>query len=76
MTSYKTSSGAVATTTTSTAVSRLAKDARRVLGGRGDAVEALEVLDRIDALMAEWREVPNAPIYIWLKNLRQKFGRG
>ena len=76
MTTFTTSSSTVATTTTSRSVSKLARDARRALGGGVDETEALEVLSRIDSLMAEWQSVPDAPIYLWLKNLRKKFNRG
>jgi len=62
--------------TTSSTVSTLARDARKVLGGGVDSMEALEVLRRIDALIAEWRTVPDAPIYVWLRNLRTKIDLG
>lgn len=76
MTTLTTSSGRVATMTTSSTVSTLARDARKVLGGGVDSMEALEVLRRIDALIAEWRTVPDAPIYVWLRNLRTKIDLG
>lgn len=72
MSTYMTGGGTVATMTTSGSVSRLARDARKVLGGPVDAMEAHEVLTQIDTLMNEWRDVPDAPIHLWLNNLRRK----
>jgi hypothetical protein len=75
MMTYEKDNGTVAMTTTSGTVSKLARDARKVLGGRVDRMEAIEVLRRIDALAAEWRSVPTAPIHAWLRSLRTQVER-
>lgn len=64
--------GGVATSTTSGTVSTLARDARRAIVGKVSKMEAEELLRRIDELTAQWRSVPNAPLYTWLKNLRRE----
>jgi len=63
--------GVVGSTTSGT-VGLLARDARRAIGGEISKMEAEELLRRIDRLTAEWRSVPGAPLYSWLKNLRQR----
>jgi hypothetical protein len=69
MVAFATSGGAVATTT-SRSVSRLARDARKVIEGSVDKMDAVELLLRIDAMRSDLASTPAAPICLWLKNLR------
>ena len=63
--------GVVGSSTSGT-VGHLARDARRAISGEISKMETEELLRRIDGLTAEWRSIPGAPLYTWLKNLRQK----
>lgn len=60
-----------ATSTISGAVSKLAREARMVLGGRADEMEAVELLRRIDALETALQAQPNSPLSRWLRDLRR-----
>ena len=64
-------SGLVATTT-SRSVSRLARDARRVIEGTVGAMDAVEVLRLIDSMQSDLESTPAAPIRVWLENLRRQ----
>ena len=74
MVAYGASGGAVAVTT-SRSVSRLARDARRVIEGSVSDMDAVEVLRLIDAMRTDHESTPNAPICLWLENLRRKVER-
>ena len=70
MVAYATSSGTVVRTT-STSVSRLAREARRVIEGLVSDMDGVEVLRLIDDMRADHASTPNAPICLWLDNLRR-----
>ncbi len=61
--------------TTSHSVSSLARDARAVLDGAGGRDATADLIRRIDGLRADWAAVPNAPIHVWLNNLRRRVER-
>ena len=62
--------GEITASTTSDTVGLLARDARNALRGEASKREAEALLRRIDAMTAEWRLVPHAPLNTWLANLR------
>ncbi len=74
MVAFGASGGAVAVTT-SRSVSRLARDARRVIDGLVSDMDAVEVLRLIDAMRNDHESTPDAPICLWLENLRRKVER-
>ena len=74
MVAFGASGGAVAVTT-SRSMSRLARDARQVIEGVVSDMDAIEVLHLIDDMRADHESTPNAPICLWLDNLREKVER-
>ena len=74
MVAFATNGGAVATTT-SRSVSRLARDARRVIEGSLGQMDAVEVLRLIDSMRSDNESTPTAPICLWLDNLRRQVER-
>ena len=63
------------TATTSESMTDLARDARKVLAGLGNPMEAVELLRRIDRMRAASRSRAGAPAHAWLESLRGRVER-
>jgi hypothetical protein len=68
-------SGVATAMPTSRSVSRLARDARRMIDGAVGSMDAVELLLRIDAMRDDLQSTPDAPLCTWLENLRLKVER-
>ena len=61
--------------TSSRTVTNLARDAKELLAGPVDPRLAESVLREIDELADHWSFAPEAPIHLWLNNLRREVAR-
>jgi len=61
--------------TASRTVTKLAREARTFMEGPIDPKVAAELLSSIDQMAEEWKFAPEAPIHLWLNNLRRAVQR-